>query len=160
MTFVPKFVEISENFSTDFHCIFIHSHIASKGLVLDLPALMENVIYRSHKISHNLRLPNGGKRHGKAEYWTVNTGYTALLYGFCLPFTLSCVSLIYSLPVKTAFIQHTPLEYRKEKNLCVRLQVERPSLNPVILTICPYFQDELSVIDNSCTSLVFISRVH
>lgn len=98
MMFYLKFAEIGVNFSTDFHWILIHGHIARKGLTPDLPALTENVIYRSNKDQPQfmtscpviwLSMANDGKRHGKAEHWMVNIGHTVLLYGLRLHRLLS-----------------------------------------------------------------------
>lgn len=157
MAFHPKFVEISANFSTDFHWILIHGHIASKGLTPDHPALMEKVIYRSHKDQPQFRTSyrvigpstaNDGKRHGKAEHWTVNIGHAAVLCGLC-SLLLMCESYLLT-DIQNIFHITCPLGIPKTPTLCQAPGGGcRPSLNLMLCTIYPYIQDELSVTDNN-----------
>lgn len=133
MMFYLKFAEIGVNFSTDFHWILIHGHIARKGLTPDLPALMENVIYRSNKDQPQfmtscpviwLSMSNDGKRHGKAEHWMVNIGHTVLLYGLCL--LSMCESYLLTVSQHSF---HTTCPFRiLSQRLSVRLRMEATDL--------------------------------
>lgn len=170
MVFDPKFVEISANLSTDFHWILIHGHIAGKGLTPDLPALRENVIYRSHKDQPQLRascpvvwpsIANDGKRHSRAGHWTLNTGHTVPVYGVCL-------HSLFSMCVVFAHWQSKhitcPLGILKTKRLHVRFQVTGLSRLHTFsqhndLSVHPRWA-AIYILLFSCTSLIIISRVH